>query len=243
MILAGLSLVGLFLVITTLTPLPLSDTDKHAGLLVASINPGSLAESIGISPGSVIHGVAGQNVNSLEELSGLLRSNLGSTINISWTSASGESATKAVTLPDSVPANRGILGVSVRSLAPDPAFALERYKSWFSQSPIALLMPPTLEQAVVPYSDQMAPRYTSSVFGSSFPLVSNMLFWLWFINFNVGIFNALPISPLDGGTLYGSIIESKTQGRRNILKSAPLLLTLVMLSIVIMSFVLPYVLG
>ena len=60
-----------------------------------------------------------------------------------------------------------------------------------------------------PYSDLMSPNYESSLFGSSYPIIANFLFWIWFINFNVGIFNALPIGPLDGGQLYGIIIRTK----------------------------------
>ena len=86
----------------------------------------------------------------------------------------------------------------------------------------------------------MAPKYTSSVFGDSFAPVANTLFWLWFINFNVGIFNALPIGPLDGGQLYGALIENKAKSKA-IAKNANMLLTLVMTAIVFAVLVLPYV--
>ena len=58
-----------------------------------------------------------------------------------------------------------------------------------------MLPPPTMAQGITPFSDLMAPKYTSSIFGNSFPIIANMLYWLWFINFNLGIFNALPIGP------------------------------------------------
>ena len=67
-----------------------------------------------------------------------------------------------------------------------------------------------------------------------------MLFWLWFINFNVGIFNALPLGPLDGGQLYGALIENKIKSK-TIAKNANMLLTLVMAAIVFAVLVLPYV--
>jgi membrane-associated protease RseP (regulator of RpoE activity) len=86
----------------------------------------------------------------------------------------------------------------------------------------------------------MASKYTSSVFGDSFAPVANMLFWLWFINFNVGIFNALPLGPLDGGQLYGALIENKAKSKA-IAKNANMLLTLVMAAIVFAVLVLPYV--
>ncbi|MGI0039612.1 MAG: site-2 protease family protein, partial [Nitrososphaera sp.] len=68
MILAGLSLLALFLIMSTLTPI----TDPNApqfGALVVSVNPGSLAESIGLSKDSVIQNVAGQEIRTLANLS------------------------------------------------------------------------------------------------------------------------------------------------------------------------------
>ncbi|MFL6496559.1 MAG: site-2 protease family protein, partial [Nitrososphaera sp.] len=62
----------------------------------------------------------------------------------------------------------------------------------------------------------------------------------WFINFNVGIFNALPLGPLDGGQLYGALIESKAKSKA-IARNANMLLTLVMAAIVFAVLVLPYV--
>jgi len=86
----------------------------------------------------------------------------------------------------------------------------------------------------------MAPKYTSSVFGNNFAPIANMLFWLWFINFNVGIFNALPIGPLDGGQLYSSLIENKAKSK-TLARNANMLLTLVMTAIVFAVLMLPYI--
>ncbi len=40
--------------------------------------------------------------------------------------------------------------------------------------------------------------YTSSL-GAATNVVQNLLFWLFFVNFNLAIFNNLPIYPMDGG--------------------------------------------
>src|SRR6476659_5293465 len=104
-----------------------------------------------------------------------------------------------------------------------------------------MLPPPTMAQGITPFSDLMAPKYTSPLFGSSFPIIANMLYWLWFINFNLGIFNALPIGPLDGGQLYGSLIESRSWARKKQLKNISHLISIIMVSIVLMSIFLPFV--
>jgi membrane-associated protease RseP (regulator of RpoE activity) len=97
-----------------------------------------------------------------------------------------------------------------------------------------------MQQGAVPYSDLMAPKYESTTLGSAFAPLANMLFWLWFINFNVGIFNALPIGPLDGGQLYGAMIEKRAKSKV-LAKNANALLTLVMAAIVAVAILLPYV--
>jgi membrane-associated protease RseP (regulator of RpoE activity) len=137
--------------------------------------------------------------------------------------------------------NTGILGVTITNVSPDPEFVLSRYKSAFGSNPIAILLPPTMAEGSVPYSDLMASKYSSTL-GPAFPIIANFLFWLWFINFNVGIFNALPIGPLDGGQLYNSLIERKVGAGSTRFRNASLILTLVMVLIVVVSFVLPWVL-
>jgi membrane-associated protease RseP (regulator of RpoE activity) len=176
----------------------------------------------------------------LEALSNALRGNLGQTVDVTWTDQSGQSLTRAVTLPEAVEPNRGILGINVSPLSPDAGAVLERYQGAFGSNPLAILLPPTMQQASVPYSDLMAPKYESSI-GPAWSIIANMLFWLWFVNFNVGIFNALPIGPLDGGQMYGSVLEKKIKSAL-VAKNAANLLTIAMVAIVAASILLPYVL-
>jgi membrane-associated protease RseP (regulator of RpoE activity) len=240
MILAGACLLAMYLVVSTLTPLPPDPNAPQFGVMVVSVNGGSLAEAIGIEGESVIQYVAGQQITSLEDLSENLRNNLGNTVEITWLNKAGDTIIRQVTLPPAVEPGRGTLGVSVTVLSPNPQEVLDNYKNQFSQNPLVVLLPPTLQQGFVPFSDLMAPKYTSTVFGDNFALVANMLFWLWFINFNVGIFNALPLGPLDGGQLYGALIENKAKSKA-IAKNANMLLTLVMVAIVFALLLLPYV--
>jgi membrane-associated protease RseP (regulator of RpoE activity) len=125
----------------------------------------------------------------------------------------------------------------------DPKLALELYKKYFSfdiNHLVPMPPPPTLAEQLVPFSDFMAPKYESSIFGSSFPIVANTLFWLWFINFNLGIFNALPITFLDGGQLYGSLIESRSKIDKNRLKNISSAVSTMTIIIVALAIFLPY---
>lgn len=242
MILAAISLITLYFVISTLTPITTSGESK-TGVVVMSVNDGSLASKIGLSKESIIQTIGGQKVHGVDDLGKLLRSNLGHNIQITWQDKTGQKISRSVNLPPFVSSNKGILGIAITDLTPNPSLVLQRYKSWFTSNPIALLAPPTLGQGMllVPYSDLMAPKYESNILGSSFPIIANILFWIWFINFNVGIFNALPITFLDGGSWYSSLIESRTQkSKASMVKNASLLLSLIMIGIVIMSIALPY---
>jgi Zn-dependent protease len=241
MILAFISLIALYFIVSTLTPIPTS-SEPQFGVMVAGVNNGSLADKLGLSKGSIIQTISGQKVHTVEDLSSILRSNLGHNIQVTWQDKTGAKITRFIGLPSSAEANKGILGIYITDVAPNPSLVLQRYRSAFTSNPIALLTPPTLGQGmyVVPYSDLMASKYESNALGSSYPVIANMLFWIWFINFNVGIFNALPITFLDGGSWYSSLIESKTQSRTKVVKNAALLLSLVMIVIVIMSITLPY---
>ena len=244
MILAGASLLALFFLVSSLSPLPPDPNAPQFGVMVVNVSPGSLAESVGMTSGSIIQSVAGQQVRTLEDLGLLLRhaDNLGRTVDITWIGSDGQTVSRAVPLPAAPEPNRGILGVGVTPLSPDPQAVLDRYEGAFGTNPLALLLPPTMQQGAVPYSDLMAPKYTSSIFGSSdyFAPVANILFWIWFINFNVGIFNALPIGPLDGGQLYGAMIENKAKSKI-LAKNASMMLTLAMTAVVVASLVLPYI--
>ena len=240
MILAGASLLALFLVVSTLTPLPPDPNAPQFGVMAVTVNPGSLAESIGMEPESVIQYIGGQEIITIEELGDQLLANLGSTVDITWINNAGETITRQAALPAAVEPGRGTLGVTVTPLPADPQAVLDRYESWFGTNPLALLLPPTMQQGAVPYSDMMAPRYESSALGIAYVPIANLLFWLWFINFNVGIFNALPIGPLDGGQLYGSLIEKRAKSKV-MAKNASMLMTLAMAAIVAAALALPYV--
>jgi membrane-associated protease RseP (regulator of RpoE activity) len=239
MILAGISLFGLYLVISSMYPLPVSG-GQETGVLIDRVNKGSLAEKINLTEGSVIQTISGQNVRSIEDLREQLQSNLGKTIEMTWAVKNKPVVRGSITLPSSVNDNKGILGVTI-STTSDPKTVLNDYKSWFSGTTVLrLLVPPTIQEKIVPYSDLMAERYDSNIFGSSYALLANMFFWLWFINFNVAVFNALPIGPLDGGQLYSSFIASRTKEKTATAINS--LMTYIMILVIFMTVVFPYIL-
>ncbi len=73
---------------------------------------------------------------------------------------------------------------------------------------------PTLPtcQTHVPFSDTMSPFYTSSLGPGVIPAV-NLIYWIFFLNFNLAIFNALPIYPLDGGQAFMVGVKALGKGK------------------------------
>lgn len=244
-VLAAISIALLFGVVSTLNPIATQEIPKN-GLEITSITKGSLAEKIGLSDGSNILSIGQTEIRNQPELSEALRSNIGKQTQILWQDKEGTQVTNTLSIPADTDPSKPILGVmTVPSV--DPTLALESYKGFFifdinePRNILLLLAPPTLQPGV-PFSDLMAPKYESTIFGSTFPIFANTLFWLWFINLNLGLFNALPISILDGGQLYGSLIESRSKIDKNRLRQISSAVSTIMIIIVAMWLLLPYIL-
>ena len=73
---------------------------------------------------------------------------------------------------------------------------------------------PTLPicQEHVPFSDALAPFYNSPLGPATYQL-TNLLYWLFLLNFYLAIFNALPIFPLDGGQAFRVGVTALGRGK------------------------------
>ncbi|HSE99725.1 MAG TPA: site-2 protease family protein [Nitrososphaeraceae archaeon] len=240
MILAGICFGLLFLLVSSLSPISNSSADEP-GITVLTVGENSLAQSIGLEKDSIITFINNEPIEDVVELRNILRDNLGTSIQIKWLTEDKREQLQSVNLPASLPENKGVLGVTLADTFFDPVLVLDRYKNLFLTNPLAILMPPTLGQSAIPYSDVMSSQYSSSIFGPAFPIIGNLLFWIWFINFNVGIFNALPITMLDGGQWYGTLLENKIKTKSKIKPFT--ILSIIFIIIVILAFSLPWVLA
>ncbi|HEX7274836.1 MAG TPA: M50 family metallopeptidase [Nitrososphaeraceae archaeon] len=244
-ILATISIALLFGVVSTLNPIATQDIPKN-GLEITSVTKGSLAEKIGLSDGSTILSIGQTEIRDQPGLSQALRSSIGGQTQILWQDKEGNQLTKILSIPADTDPSKPILGVMAVPNV-DPTLALDSYEKLFifdinePKNILFLLTPPTLQPGV-PFSDLMAPKYESTIFGSSFPIFANTLFWLWFINLNLGLFNALPIAILDGGQLYGTLIESRSKIDKNRLRQISSAVSTIMIFIVAIWLLMPYVL-
>ncbi len=156
-----------------------------------------------------------------------------------------ELTTKQVELaPASDNSSRGIIGVF---LTRDPIRTLQIFKEPNVRTLGLYFLPPTLilpniqSASVIPYSEDMSIFYTSTL-GSIYIPLANLLFWIWFININVAIFNAIPIYPLDGGQAFKKLLLSVGKVEEKMASRITLVVTLTMVSLVALFISLPYIL-
>ena len=121
--------------------------------------------------------------------------------------------------------------------------SLSRYQNGLSLSPNILVYfsLPSSDSYSVPFSSSMQNFYTSSL-GNQYTVLTNLLFWIWFINFNLGIFNALPLGPLDGGQAFKRGLKSITKNKisPNRIDYISRLVSFSILFLILSMFLLPY---
>jgi membrane-associated protease RseP (regulator of RpoE activity) len=89
------------------------------------------------------------------------------------------------------------------------------YATLYKSTPLAYIsFIPTFGQVElsVPFSDDLVGFYTSPL-GPLTAAVTNALFWLFFVNFNLAIFNSLPIYIMDGGQAFEIFLKGVGRGK------------------------------
>jgi len=121
--------------------------------------------------------------------------------------------------------------------------SLHRYQNGisFSTDLLVYFSFPSGDSYSIPFSTSMQNFYTSSL-GNQYIVFSNLLFWIWFINFNLGIFNSLPLGPLDGGQAFKRGLKSVTGNKlsQNNINYISRLVSISILALILSMFLLPY---
>lgn len=174
------------------------------GVYIYDVTDGMPAEAAGLLPEDVFVSVDNTEIGSYEELKALFEDkNPGDVVQV--TVARGENweeqFSTSITLTESE--NRTVMGVTLF----DPEEPLTDYQTLTPESLYMYLLPPSLAPGLVPFSDSLIPFYTHGL-GAQWHVYANVFFWLWFVNVNVAVFNALPIYPLDGGRMFNISLKS-----------------------------------
>jgi membrane-associated protease RseP (regulator of RpoE activity) len=186
----------------------------HSPAALAGIQPGDFVVALNNSPITdlgVLHNgsfFVGESVNVTVWRHGqtktLANVVLGNYTTTTFNQTSGQST--SVTYP--------FLGVDAASYATLQG-TTNGYATAYKASPLAYIAEiPTFTrfEFMVPFSDALSGFYTSPL-GALTPAVTASLYWMFFVNFNLAIFNSLPIYPMDGGQAFESFLRGAGKGR------------------------------
>jgi membrane-associated protease RseP (regulator of RpoE activity) len=136
--------------------------------------------------------------------------------------------------------NKTVMGVRVGDLSSEER--LRYYQNVSFERLSMYLVPPSVAPSLVPFSDSLAAFYSHPL-GSQWHVFANVLFWLWFFNVNVAVFNALPIYPLDGGRMFNIALRNVLRGRERekLISGITAAVTAVLVLVFVITIVVPFI--
>jgi membrane-associated protease RseP (regulator of RpoE activity) len=225
-VVSAVCLLGILLLIGSLTP-------AIDGVYINDVTAGLPAQTAGLQPKVVFISVDNATINNATELRTILDTKTaGDTIQV--TVARGEtwqyefSTTVNLTVSD----NRTVMGITTYDLFTEQR--LENYQTFSIDRLSMYLVPPTLASGLVPFSDFLAPFYSNPYLNKYLRTV----FWIWFVNFNLAIFNITNIlmEQIFNITLKSAVGKRISENYLfNNCRESPSLVTLVLLVTLLLS--------
>ena len=234
MVVAFACLLGVLVIVGGLTPI-------IEGVYVANVEEGLPAEAAGLLPNDVFVSVDGVLVNSTVDLREILKNKMAGDL-AEVTVARGDMWQNrfSTVVNLTVVENRTVMGISAGDLLLEER--VRNYENVTLQGLSLYLIPPSLASDWVPFSDSLASFYTHWL-GRDWQVLANVLFWVWFLNVNLAVFNALPIYPLDGGRIFNIALKKIIRGKNSekwvsaITVAATAVLILILLLMIVIPFI------
>ena len=188
------------------------------GVGVAYVEPNTPAANASLAAGDIITSINGTSTATDAAFESALTTTVpGENVTVVYFSASSSSVvTVRVTLaPSPTVQGRGFLGVAVTFLTPSELKGTLVWPLGSSSGPATgaldwLVLPlATLEPVGGSTAAYFHVTGPASALGSSwFWIIANVLYWLAWLNLLLGLSNALPLVPLDGGLLFRDFAAS-----------------------------------
>jgi membrane-associated protease RseP (regulator of RpoE activity) len=233
---AVISLALMLLVVSTYAPL-----SPYHGLGIVSVSPQTPASLAGLTPGDVLLSINGSTLYNTTQLAGFMQGTTpGETVQVSFWHQ-GRLLSSSVTLvPSPTEPAIGYLGVVPSD---DPSSVVTNFLKVSPLSISRYFIFPSIVSSQVPFTSGMQVFYTSPL-GAAAPVLANLFFWTWFINFNLALFNALPLGPFDGGVAFRHLLRAITHldWDANLVRRTSTIVTALMAFIVLTLISLPYLL-
>lgn len=201
------------------------------GAMVLYVVKNSPAEEVGISSWMLITEINGNKIRDAEDFMEVMNATKpGEKISVKCRDLYGKILTKEVVLAEkynftnrSMDKGIGFLGVGVSNVFRK---YLDVFKNPFAHSISTFLVEyygaPFIgfftgyNPLAQPYTNYYEIRGPFAIVPDFFWVIANAFYWIFWLNFAVGMFNALPIYPFDGGNLIQDAIKGTT---RKLLKS------------------------
>ena len=211
---AGVNFIAGIVFLILLSSVVSGMTPAANGIAIDQVNVGSPAAAAGLQHGDFLMAVNGVRYNDSSQISAASWYRPGQVINLTIYRQGKIIQIGNLTLgtnPDN--SSEGFMGISSLSLS-DLKGDVSTYSRAFFSHPITYFCIPAFPrcQDIDPFSDQLSVFYTSS-YGSALVPLANFLYWIFFLNLNLAIFNAMPIYPLDGGQAFEAGIKGLGRGR------------------------------
>ena len=191
------------------------------GVGILYVQDGTPASSIGLVPGDIITDINGTKITGYQDFfSTMNKTEAGQSISMGYVMGS-ERFKKTVTLGDKYRfinktenIGKGFLGVTVISTYKQELTLLKNPAMDFPFGFLHLYGLPIIGYStgynplIEPYTNfYIVKGFFSFIPQSIFWITVNMLYWIFWLNFAVGVFNVLPIIPLDGGYIFQDSID------------------------------------
>jgi membrane-associated protease RseP (regulator of RpoE activity) len=234
---AVVCLLAVLLIVNGLTPVV-------DGVYISGVTEGMPAEAAGLLPADVFVSIDNMPIDNYDGLDALLDTKSpGDTIQVTVARGTNweERFSTSINLTESTDKKgKAVMGVLVGDLMTEERLTF--YRTLTPEKLSLYMVPPSLFPGLVPFSDSLIPFYTHTL-GAQWHVYANIFFWIWFVNFNVAIFNAFPIYPLDGGRILNITLKSAL-GRRVSEKTISRItyaVTATILTILLLIIIIPFI--